>query len=421
MLNKRGMVPHLVLGLLSVGVSSCAFAQYNGVYDELSISHIALKADDTTLYTVTFKVSDPDGADDIRTMRVLLNYIPAENAADGVPSSRGYMAWWNELLDPYRQMEVATPAIGGGTGGFDADKFGFPYITYVSCHTSVQGNQRTVVWTFKVKPAWATAGPHSPAREPFADTSPATGNFVRGFAADKTHFGSWLTVPTTARRSFSVIPASCVGDGDGDGICDTVEHHNTTPAPGRTNRWLVDSDRDGLLDGEEDKDRDNVQDAGETSPRNRDSDGDRFEDGIEILLGTNPLAANPGFADSDNDGLPNSADAFPGRDADGDRFDDGYDAAWHQDLSAAASSAHTPPLGDANGDGLRSNLDALLAQSLFLGNATIDFAGFDQGPHHRDGYRYLDLNGDSAISNADALTIQSFFLANLPVLPLRAP
>ncbi|RMD84813.1 MAG: hypothetical protein D6815_03375, partial [Candidatus Dadabacteria bacterium] len=49
---------------------------------------------------------------------------------------------------------------------------------------------------------------------------------------------------------------------------------------------VVDSDDDGLVDAEEDRDLDLVVDAGETDPNNPDSDGDGVADGAEVQAGT---------------------------------------------------------------------------------------------------------------------------------------
>lgn len=71
------------------------------------------------------------------------------------------------------------------------------------------------------------------------------------------------------------------GDQDGDGLTNLQEFvMHTDPA-------LADTDGDGLSDGQEDRDRDGVVDAGETSPVSNDTDGDGADDGAEWYLGTN--------------------------------------------------------------------------------------------------------------------------------------
>ncbi len=120
-------------------------------------------------------------------------------------------------------------------------------------------------------------------------------------------------------------------DTDGDGICDEVRADNDGDglAPvsscgggevsGGTLLLDDDSDDDGLIDGAEDLDRDNVVDANETNPLNADTDGDGVLDGTEVGLaapqgadtdlavfvadGDSGLTTtNPRLADTDGDG-----------------------------------------------------------------------------------------------------------------------
>lgn len=212
-------------------------------------------------------------------------------------------------------------------------------------------------------------------------------------------------------------PTPACSDVDRDGVCDSAEHPNLNLPPTGTNIWVYDSDGDGLRDGLEDTNGNGVKDANETSARNRDTDGDNFRDSIERILATDPLVANSGYADTDADGIPNANDPNPNnKDTDGDRYLDGYEAGWFQDFAAANDANRRPPLGDADDAGGLSNLDALVTQALFLGNAAITLPVFKPGTH--DGFRFLDTNLDGAISNVDALVINAFFLGNLPQIPL---
>lgn len=211
-------------------------------------------------------------------------------------------------------------------------------------------------------------------------------------------------------------PTPPPADLDNDGVPDIVEH--AAPGAGQSSVYLDDSDRDGLLDGQEDTNRNGVKEANETSTRSQDTDGDQYRDGIERALTYDPLNANsPGvlMADNDNDWLPNINDLAPDNpDFDGDRFKDGYEVSL-LGFDAMANAAQKPTMGDVNGDGLVSNLDALVTQSFFLGNLSVGSAVW--GGAYR-GFRNTDMNGDAFASNVDALIIQSFFLGNLQRLPL---
>lgn len=212
-----------------------------------------------------------------------------------------------------------------------------------------------------------------------------------------------------AHLGFAPLP-----DIDGDSIPDALEF--LQPPPGRTHRYLDDSDNDGLSDGVEDANRNGLHDPSETHARRRDSDNDRIIDGIEVLIThTNPLApAVQPVIDQDRDLLPASVDGNDAAaDRDGDRFLDGYEAAYFGALHAVLDAAFYPPLGDANGDKAVSNVDALITQSLFLGN--IDHLA---PVFRRVGFRHVDVNSDGNISNVDALIMQSYFLGNLGQLPV---
>jgi hypothetical protein len=84
--------------------------------------------------------------------------------------------------------------------------------------------------------------------------------------------------------------------------------------------WTIDTDRDGLPDGDEpiygtdpnnpDSDGDGLADGAEvdvygTDPNNPDSDGDGMPDGWEVAHGLNPLNGGDAAADPDGDGLTN--------------------------------------------------------------------------------------------------------------------
>jgi hypothetical protein len=75
---------------------------------------------------------------------------------------------------------------------------------------------------------------------------------------------------------FGLTPVSFV-DSDGDGIPNDIE--NATPCLDAND---ADSDDDGIIDGDEDTNRNGILDPGETDPCDLDSDGDGIQDGTEL-------------------------------------------------------------------------------------------------------------------------------------------
>ena len=73
-----------------------------------------------------------------------------------------------------------------------------------------------------------------------------------------------------------------------------------------------DSDKDGLLNDEEDANQNGVRDTGETDPCAADTDNDGLPDGWEIRFGFDPLVADDPEADPDGDGYSNALECFGG-------------------------------------------------------------------------------------------------------------
>lgn len=218
--------------------------------------------------------------------------------------------------------------------------------------------------------------------------------------------------PTEVRGGF--LPFRTEPDIDRDGIPDTLEVFPIEPF--RTNRYLRDSDGDGLTDGEEDINANGKLDAGETSARHRDTDGDTVDDGVEAFyFKTDPLDPNvppiPFRADTDRDRLPDVLDLVPSvADADSDNVEDGYEAVM-LDRDASIEPFRHPYLGDISGDGKATNLDALIVHAVFVGvNSPAEFNA-SMGD--------TDLDGD--LSNLDALIIASLFVYKVEYVPVRLP
>jgi len=90
-----------------------------------------------------------------------------------------------------------------------------------------------------------------------------------------------------------------IKDKDSDGLPDCTE-----VITGCTDFDNPDSDEDGLLDGEEDRNQDGMVDIDETSPCEPDSDYDGMADGWELTHGMNPLL-DDAMSDKDADGYAN--------------------------------------------------------------------------------------------------------------------
>ncbi len=97
-----------------------------------------------------------------------------------------------------------------------------------------------------------------------------------------------------------LIPAYLDLDSDNDCITDQLEAGDSDPATfppdtdqdGKIDSVDIDSDNDGLADGDEDGNCNGIQDAGESSPTDADSDDDGVSDLVEDVAGTDPLNPN---------------------------------------------------------------------------------------------------------------------------------
>jgi hypothetical protein len=129
---------------------------------------------------------------------------------------------------------------------------------------------------------------------------------------------------------------AAVADRDGNGrllATDQLKFRPDSDPATKTDPRKIDTDADGLKDGEEDKNRNGRLEAGETSPLNPDSDSDGLQDGIEISIGSDPLDLDmddDGLADGREDvnqnGVVDGTETSPRIfDSDGDGISDGVE------------------------------------------------------------------------------------------------
>ena len=234
-----------------------------------------------------------------------------------------------------------------------------------------------------------------------------SGTTSAGQWSSSTKYGSWNAVGDNAivvkdssnynlREGIDLSPPP---DWDIDTIPDYRE--GFPPVAGQSNRYLKDSDGDGLPDGVEDANRNGSQDSGETSTRNRDSDGDGLSDGLEVkVLYTDPLnASDPGsYTDDDGDGVPATHDPDDyNPDTDGDTYRDGYELEMGTDPTDPASK---PGLGDLNQSGTVTNTDWVIGRRLTLGLFPWENYNIDN----------MDVNRDGLLNNTDWVILRRYTL-----------
>jgi len=194
-------------------------------------------------------------------------------------------------------------------------------------------------------------------------------------------------------------------DSDADGLDDGAElSYGTDPL-------LPDSDEDGLLDGAEDANGDGQRGLGETDALNADTDGDGISDGAE-LTGVNPT--DPLRGDSDGDGLPDGLEDAnhngaldPGEtnpaaaDSDGDGLDDGVE---DQDHDGILDPDETDPRqADTDGDGLDDPVELARQPPTDPTNPDSDEDGLPDGAEVSGGTDPLvaDSDGDGVLDGAE--------------------
>jgi hypothetical protein len=182
-------------------------------------------------------------------------------------------------------------------------------------------------------------------------------------------------------------------DTDEDGIPDHIEIY------GCTNPEDADTDDDGIVDGDEDINWNGIVDPDETDPCNIDSDGDEIHDGTEqgVTLADIGIYTNTNVFQPDLD--PSTTTNALLADTDGDRFDDGVEDLNHNGQVDAGESDpndinSVPLAGDINGDDTIDLADAMLALKIAV--------GIDPG---QTIYNAADVDGDDKIGIEDAVYI----------------
>lgn len=156
-----------------------------------------------------------------------------------------------------------------------------------------------------------------------------------------------------------------------------VAVENLRPVGSSPAQWYADAGRSGFFmagNMDVDSDGDDLPDAREkyvhkTNPLMWDSAGDWLSDGWKVAHGLNPLISN-GSADSDNDGLDNSAEYMWGTDPlSSDSDSDGIPDYW--EVNAGTGPLINDAEGDLDNDGL-TNGDEFLAGTKPLNPDTDD-------------------------------------------------
>jgi transglutaminase-like putative cysteine protease len=150
-------------------------------------------------------------------------------------------------------------------------------------------------------------------------------------------------------------------DTDGGGALDSDEifaqvSHN--PLDSTDDADIIDTDRDGLTDLEEDKNSNGVVDPGETDPKKADTDDDGIGDKEELIPGSDGYITDPLNPDSDNDTIFDGEEVKPGNDGyitnplnndtDNDTLTDPSEIFIHDT---------DPTKNDTDGDGLLDNIE----------------------------------------------------------------
>ncbi len=222
----------------------------------------------------------------------------------------------------------------------------------------------------------------------------------------------------------TVTPTPCgAPDDDGDGVPDCKDNcpFIANPVQENTDRnfienapWSTQDDRtraksDGLGDAcDPDDDNDGLTDLDEatgascgavlTNGKNHDTDGDRFLDGMECLLGTSPINASS---------KPPITSCAPGAgDSDGDRITDRA-----ENCGYGTSPSDTDSDGDRNSDGATDGCEvASINNDRIVNSGDQLLLVLEIMREPRPSYRLVDydLNKDGAVNAGDQLLMALF-------------
>ncbi len=209
--------------------------------------------------------------------------------------------------------------------------------------------------------------------------------------------GVALAIVALVAFAFTGVPSALAVDTDGDGLEDGVE------VLLGTDPLNPDTDGDGLDDG--------LEVLLGTDPLDPDTDGDGLSDGLEVFFGTDPL--DP---DTDGDGLSDGEEVFFGTDplnpdTDGDGLDDGVEVLLGTD----------PLNPDTDGDGLDDGLEVLLGTDPL--NPDTDGDGIPDGLEVDVGVTdptNPDSDGDGIPDGADVEWLQTI-LDGVPSTAFKNP
>jgi hypothetical protein len=277
-------------------------AQYHSFHDVNDLDWVTFAATTGTTYTVT---ADPVGAEADVVLQVkdpngvviaTVDDLPAGDHPLGAEtyiftasqdgSYKVKVSLDNSVSPPNEPSDytLAVTTDGGGSGTTSA----------TGQVKTPSGNPVTLAYV-KITGTGGTSGTSATySLSPNGDYSIGDGPGTYTLTAQKSGFltanAGTITIPAqgTTIKNITLQPSAV--DFDGDGLADAIDPYPTN----------VDGDSDGLCDGPvtvtnvcvagEDLNANGTVDSGETNPTKWDSDGDTYNDGMEVRYGSDPLS-----------------------------------------------------------------------------------------------------------------------------------